>query len=184
MIEVKETGIEGLVEITPAVFRDDRGFFTEIYNRQHFLDAGITIEFVQDNLSYSVKGVVRGLHLQYPPHAQAKLVRVVKGHVLDTVVDIRPGSPTYGQVFQCELTEKKNNALLVPAGFAHGFAALEDSIFLYKCSSHYAHEFEGGICWNDPELAINWGIEKPIISEKDSKLPSFSEFQSNINKVS
>ncbi len=184
MIEVKETGIEGLVEIIPALFSDSRGFFTEIYNRQNFEKAGITTEFVQDNLSFSVKGVIRGLHLQYPPHAQAKFVRVVKGRVLDTVVDIRPGSKTYGRVFQCELNDQKNNALLVPAGFAHGFAALEESLFLYKCSSYYAHEYEGGICWNDPDLNINWGIDNPVISEKDSKLPSFREFQSNLNKIS
>lgn len=180
-MEVIETGISGLIELIPALFRDDRGFFTEIYNQNTFQKHGIHTSFVQDNLSFSKKGVIRGLHLQYPPHAQAKLVRVIKGKVLDTVVDIRKGSPTFGKIYQCELNDTKNNALLVPEGFAHGFAALEDSVFMYKCSSFYSPGYEGGIRWNDPELSINWQIDDPIISEKDQLLPSFSEFKIKLN---
>ena len=180
MLKIKETGIEGLIELFPPVFSDDRGFFTETYNQKAFADAGIEYDFVQDNLSFSVKGVIRGLHLQYPPHAQAKLVRVIKGRVLDTVVDIRPGSKTFGQVYQCELTANENNALMVPEGFAHGFSALEDSFFLYKCSSFYSPGNEGGIRWDDRDLNIDWKIDNPMVSEKDQKLPSFSEFRSKL----
>ena len=181
MIEVRKTGIDSLVEIFPAVFEDDRGFFTEIFNRREFEKEGISIEFVQDNLSFSKKGVLRGLHLQYPPHAQAKLVRVITGRVLDTVVDIRKGSPTFGKVYQCELSSEKKNALLVPEGFAHGFAALEDSIFMYKCSSFYSPKYEGGIRWNDPDLNIDWKISQPLVSGKDQELPSFAEFKSKLS---
>jgi dTDP-4-dehydrorhamnose 3,5-epimerase len=180
MLEIKETGIEGLKEIHPDVFKDDRGFFTEAYNSQALREKGITTEFVQDNLSFSNRGVIRGLHLQYPPHAQCKLVRVVVGRVLDIVVDIRPESKTFGKIFECELSGEKNNALLVPEGFAHGFAALEDSYFLYKCSSFYSPGYEGGIRWDDSELNIDWKIKNPTISEKDRKLPSFSEFRSKL----
>jgi len=181
MLKIKQTGIEGLVELFPPVFTDDRGFFLEIYNQKAFEEAGIMYNFVQDNLSFSSRGVIRGLHLQYPPHAQAKLVRVIHGHVLDTVVDLRPDSPTFGQVYQCELSAAKNNALMVPEGFAHGFAALENSYFLYKCSSFYSPGNEGGIRWDDADLDIDWMIDQPIVSEKDRKLPSFSDFRSKLD---
>ena len=181
MLKIKNTGIQGLIEIFPPVFSDDRGFFTETYNKKAFAEAGIEYNFVQDNLSFSVKGVIRGLHLQYPPHAQAKLVRVIRGRVLDTVVDIRPGSETFGRIYQCELSAELNNALMVPEGFAHGFSALEDSFFLYKCSSFYSPGNEGGIRWNDPDLNIDWKVDSPMVSEKDQKLPSFSDFRSKLD---
>lgn len=173
---IKETGFQGLVEIFPNVFEDDRGFFFEAYNREVFKKHNLNYDFVQDNQSFSIKGVVRGLHMQLAPYAQAKYVKVITGKVLDVVVDMRPGSKTYGKVYYCTLDSKLNNSLLIPEGFAHGFAALEDSIFSYKCSNVYNKASETGILWNDTTLNINWGVENAIVSEKDLQLPTFEEF--------
>ena len=167
--------LEGVIEILPSVFGDERGYFLESYNKDLFLKNGIDIDFVQDNQSLSSKGVLRGLHFQAPPYAQDKLVRVIKGSVLDVVVDVRKNSDTYGQFETFKLTEEDKNMLLVPKGFAHGFATLEDNtIFVYKCSNIYNKESEGGLKWNS--LNINWLIENPIISQKDEILPNFSDF--------
>lgn len=174
-MEVKQTGIDGLVEITPAVYQDDRGWFSELYRVDQFAKHGLNYTFVQDNQSFSKKGVIRGLHLQLAPHAQAKLVAVLSGKVLDVVVDLRPGSKTFGKVHYCYLDGNIRNMLMVPDGFAHGFAALEDSIFFYKCTNLHHRESEVGIRWNDPSLAIDWATPNPIISEKDRNHPSLEE---------
>ncbi|MDX5438694.1 MAG: dTDP-4-dehydrorhamnose 3,5-epimerase, partial [Pontibacter sp.] len=165
--------IEGLVEFQPRVFRDDRGYFIETFSLKWFEPLGLKPGFVQDNQSVSKKGVLRGLHFQRPPHAQAKLVRVSSGKALDVAVDLRRDSPTYGQHQVCILDAEKHNLLYIPEGFAHGFVALEDNTtFLYKCTDFYAPETEGGILWNDPALGIDWGIAEPLISPKDEVLPT------------
>ena len=173
---VVDTGFEGLLEIRPRIFEDSRGFFLESYHQEKLKASGINCDFVQDNQSFSKKGVVRGLHFQVSPSAQTKLVHVAWGRVKDVVVDIREGSPTFGKAYHCELDSKKRNMLLIPKGFAHGFATLEDSVFFYKCDGYYHPESERGIFWNDPELNLDWGISEPIVSEKDMKLPTFKEF--------
>lgn len=174
-MQIKKTGIDGLIEIYPTIFQDDRGWFYEFYKEETFRKNGIEYDFVQENQSWSKKGVVRGLHFQRPPYAQAKLVTVLTGKVLDVVVDIRPGSSTFKQVYYCLLDSNKRNMLMIPDGFAHGFAALEDSIFFYKCSNVYNKESEAGIRWNDPELNIDWRVSNPIVSEKDAQLPALAE---------
>ena len=174
-MQIRETSIEGLVEIFPRVFKDDRGLFFESFNEGSFEKMGLPTNFVQDNQSFSIKGVVRGLHFQKAPFAQGKLVRVISGRVLDVAVDIRPESPTFGKHEVFELRSDINNMAYVPEGFAHGFVALEDSIFSYKCTNIYNKESESGILWNDPELGIDWGVENPIVSEKDIILPGFRE---------
>ncbi len=178
-MQVNTTGFEGLVEIIPNVFEDDRGWFYEFYKEQTFKKHNINYSFVQENQSFSKKGVVRGLHLQLPPYAQAKLVTVISGKVLDVVVDLRKTSETFKQVYYCPLESKKRNMLLIPEGFAHGFAALEDSIFFYKCSNIYNRESETGIRWDDPELNIDWRVENPVLSQKDSELPSLADLLGN-----
>lgn len=178
-MKFKKTNLEGVVEIFPSVFGDERGSFFESYNADVFKEAGIDIQFVQDNQSISLKGVLRGLHFQVPPYAQDKLVRVVQGSAIDVAVDIRKHSPTYGQHATFLLTAKENNMVLIPKGFAHGFLALEDyTIFSYKCSAFYSRQSEKGLLWNDPELDIQWGVDQPIISEKDKILPLLSDFDS------
>ncbi|HEY3404941.1 MAG TPA: dTDP-4-dehydrorhamnose 3,5-epimerase [Ohtaekwangia sp.] len=174
-MEVRETGIAGLVEIIPAVFEDDRGWFYEFYNEKTFSLHGIEYKFVQENQSFSKKGVVRGLHAQRAPFAQAKLVTVLVGKVLDVVVDMRAGSPTFGKVYTCVLDASQHNMLMIPEGFAHGFSALTDSIFFYKCSQVYNREAEIGIRWNDPDLRIDWQVDDPVISDKDQILPTLDE---------
>ena len=174
-MQIKQTGIEGLVEIIPAVYQDDRGWFYEFYKEDSFQKQGINYTFVQENQSFSKKGVVRGLHMQVGDSAQAKLVSVISGKVLDVVVDVRKGSPTFGKVYYCELDATRHNMLMVPEGFTHGFAALEDTVFFYKCSSLYNKQSETGIVWNDPDLAIDWRIPNPILSEKDRQLPTLEE---------
>jgi dTDP-4-dehydrorhamnose 3,5-epimerase len=174
-MQVKETGIEGLVEIFPSVLNDERGWFYEFFNKQRFERSGVLTEFVQENTSFSTKGVIRGLHFQVAPHGQAKLVTVLQGSVLDVVVDLRAGSKTFGKVHYCPLDSDRRNMLMVPDGFAHGFAALEDSLFYYKCTAYYHKPSESGIIWNDPRLQINWPIEKPVVSEKDKLLPTLDE---------
>jgi len=178
-MKIIETPLKGLLIIEPQVFKDERGYFYESYNQEKFFKAGITDVFVQDNQSLSQKNVVRGLHFQHPPYAQAKLVRVIKGSVYDVVVDLRKDSPTYGQSFGIELTEENFLMLYVPIGFAHGFATLQDNtIFAYKCSAFYNKASEDTILWNDPTLNIDWKVQNPILSEKDKQGKLFQHFQS------
>jgi dTDP-4-dehydrorhamnose 3,5-epimerase len=168
--------------IRPAVFEDSRGAFFEAYNQQKFANNGIDIKFVQDNQSTSSKGVIRGLHFQRQPSAQGKLVRVLHGRILDVGVDIRKGSPTYGQHFSVELSGENHLQLWLPAGFAHGFSVLSDrAVVLYKCDQFYNKEAEGGIRFDDPELNIDWKIDtaEAIVSDKDKVLPSFRECATN-----
>lgn len=178
-MKIIETPLKDLLIIDPQVFKDERGYFYESYNQEKFFKAGIRDVFVQDNQSLSQKNVVRGLHFQHPPYAQAKLVRVIKGSVYDVVVDIRKDSPTYGQSFGIELTEENFLMLYVPIGFAHGFATLQDNtIFAYKCSAFYNKASEDTILWNDPTLNIDWKVQNPILSEKDKQGKLFQHFQS------
>jgi len=163
-----KTAIEGVIEIQPTIFGDHRGYFFESYHRQQFNDHGIGFEFVQDNQSFSHRGVLRGLHFQKPPHTQGKLVSVVKGSVLDVAVDLRTKSSTYGKHIAVVLSEEKQNRLWIPEGFAHGFLTLEDNtIFQYKCTNYYCKDSEATLLWNDPILNIDWNIENPLVSEKD-----------------
>lgn len=173
-----DTGIKDLYIIEPNVFGDNRGYFMETYNKQDFLQAGLTMEFVQDNESKSSKGVLRGLHFQ-TQHTQGKLVRVTRGEVFDVAVDLRKGSPTYGQWKGVLLTEENKKQFYVPEGFAHGFLVVSDeAVFNYKCTDFYAPEFEGGVMWNDPDIGVKWpleGINDIILSDKDEKHKSFKE---------
>lgn len=169
-MQVRQTAIEGLIELIPRIFEDERGHFFESYNKPLFVSLGLPMEFVQDNQSFSVKGVLRGLHMQNEPFAQGKLVRVIAGQVLDIAVDLRPDSPTFGQYESFLLDAKLANMAYIPEGFAHGFVALEDSVFSYKCTNVYNKASESGIIWNDPDLNIDWGIKNPIVSEKDQEL--------------
>lgn len=171
-MQVRQTSIEGLIELIPRVFEDERGSFFESYNKPLFSSLGLPMDFVQDNQSFSVKGVLRGLHFQNEPYAQGKLVRVICGQVLDVAVDLREDSPTFGQYETFLLDAKLNNMVYIPEGFGHGFVALEDSVFSYKCTNLYNKAAESGIIWNDPDLNIDWGVENPIVSEKDLLLPS------------
>ncbi|GAA4456087.1 dTDP-4-dehydrorhamnose 3,5-epimerase [Nibrella saemangeumensis] len=171
-MQVRQTSLEGLIELIPRVFEDERGSFFESYNKPLFASLGLSMEFVQDNQSFSTKGVLRGLHFQREPYAQGKLVRVIAGQVLDVAVDLREDSPTFGQHEAFLLDAKINNMVYIPEGFAHGFVALEDSIFSYKCTNVYNKTAESGLIWNDPDLNIDWGIDSPIVSEKDQILPS------------
>ncbi|MCD8539470.1 MAG: dTDP-4-dehydrorhamnose 3,5-epimerase [Leadbetterella sp.] len=170
------TKLAGVIEITPRVFEDERGYFFESYNIHPFREHGITEDFLQDNQSFSRKGVIRGLHFQREPFAQGKLVRVIRGAVLDVVLDIRPGSPTFGQHESFLLTEENCKMIYLPPGFAHGFSTLEDAVFSYKCTDVYHKASEGGILYNDPVLAIDWQVTDPIVSEKDLELPGFIAF--------
>lgn len=176
-----KTDIPGVIIIEPAVFSDNRGYFFESFNKKNFEDNIGKINFAQDNESKSSKGVLRGLHFQAPPFAQAKLVRCIKGSVLDVAVDIRKGSPTYGKYVSIELSEDNKKQLYIPRGFAHGYSVLSDSaIFAYKVDNNYAPECDAGILWNDPVLNIQWGVNNCdiLISKKDSKLSSFLELES------
>lgn len=175
-MQIIKTEFEGLIEIIPNVYPDERGWFYEFYKEEAFKKAGINTTFVQENQSFSKKGVIRGLHLQLPPFAQAKLVTVISGKVLDVVVDLRKESKTFKKVYYCPLDSVTKKMLLVPEGFAHGFAALEDSIFFYKCSNFYDKKSEAGIVWDDTALNINWQTEDPIVSEKDNALITLKEF--------
>ncbi len=166
-----ETSLPGVLELRPKVFRDERGFFTETYHRAKFAELGIKDSFVQDNLSRSAKGTLRGLHYQLQ-YAQAKLCFVVEGEALDIAVDIRVGSPHFGKWTRMILSAEAHNQIYIPRGFAHGFLALTESVqFVYKCSEYYAPADERGIAWNDPQLNISWEVDRPLVSEKDSKLP-------------
>jgi dTDP-4-dehydrorhamnose 3,5-epimerase len=178
-MQIKTTSFEGLIEIFPDVFADDRGWFYEFYKEETFKKNHLHYTFVQENQSFSKKGVIRGLHFQHPPYAQAKLVTALTGKVLDVVVDLRPTSKTFKQKYYCLLESSKRNMLLIPEGFAHGFSALEDSIFFYKCSNVYNRASEAGIRWDDPDLKIEWRVENPIISDKDSELPPLAALLEN-----
>lgn len=170
------TDIPGLLIIDPGVFADERGFFMETYSRDRYREAGITAEFFQDNLSSSKRGVIRGLHYQAPPFAQGKLVSVLRGRVLDVAVDIRFGSPTYGKYVAVELSAENHRQFWIPAGFAHGFVALEDdTLFAYKCTAPYSKEHDRGIRYDDPTLAIEWGVTEQIVSEKDRLYPPLTD---------
>ena len=172
--------LAGLLVIQPRVFGDDRGYFYESYNAEDLAAHGLNLPFVQDNHSKSSRGVLRGLHFQREPHAQGKLVRVVKGRVWDVAVDLRPGSPTRGKWYGLELSEATKTMFYIPPGFAHGFVALEDGTeFLYKCTAGYSKESEGGIRWDDPTLAIAWpDLGVPfLVSEKDAVLPPYGDLK-------
>ena len=174
--------LEGLVIIEPTIFEDSRGYFFEAYNQTVFQQNGIACHFVQDNQSQSSYGVIRGLHYQLNPFAQAKLIRVLEGEILDVAVDIRKNSSTYGQHFSIHLSSDNKKQLFLPPGFAHGFSVLsETAIVLYKCDAFYNKQSEAGICYNDEQLQINWQVEagKEIVSEKDLQLPSLKQSVAN-----
>ena len=179
-MEIIKTNIEGVVIIEPRIFKDDRGYFFESFSQREFEEKVCKTTFVQDNESKSSYGVLRGLHFQKPPFAQSKLVRVIKGAVLDVAVDIRKGSLTFGQYVSVELTGENHRQFFIPRGFAHGFSVLsEEVIFQYKCDNFYSPQSEGAIAWNDPDLNIDWRIpaEKVVLSEKDSKQPRLKYWQ-------
>jgi len=181
-MEIIETPIKDLLIIKPRVFGDARGYFLETYNQQQYINAGIDINFVQDNLSKSSYGVIRGLHYQLHPHSQSKLVSVVSGAVWDVAVDLRKNSPTYGQWYGIELNEDNHLRFFIPKGFAHGFSVLsETAVFSYKCDDLYNPTLERGLMYNDPMLNIDWKIpaEKALISDKDTKHPLFVDAEKN-----
>ncbi|MCP4112431.1 MAG: dTDP-4-dehydrorhamnose 3,5-epimerase [Desulfobacteraceae bacterium] len=174
-MNIIRTSLEGVFIIEPDVFKDKRGFFMETYHDMKYRQNSTDRKFVQDNLSYSVQGTLRGLHFQIR-HPQAKLVQVITGEIFDAVVDIRQGSPTFGKWTGVALSDRNNRQLFVPEGFAHGFCVLSKSAhFIYKCSDFYAPDDEGGILWSDPDIDIDWPVKDPIVSDKDTKYPCLSE---------
>jgi len=178
-MEIIKTPLQGLLVITPNVFGDDRGYFFESWSKEAYQNIGLDLDFVQDNQSLSQKGVLRGLHFQNPPFSQGKLVRVIKGAVIDVVVDIRRDSITYGQYFAIKLSSQNKKVFWIPAGFAHGFVSLEDdTIFSYKCTEVYNQSSEEALFWNDPDLNIDWEVQNPLVSEKDIAAGSFKNFKS------
>ena len=180
-MEVIKTNIEGVIIVEPRIFKDGRGYFFESFSQREFEEKVCKTTFVQDNESKSSYGVVRGLHFQKPPFAQSKLVRVIKGAVLDVAVDIRKDSPTFGQYVSVELTGENHRQFFIPRGFAHGFSVLsEEVIFQYKCDNFYSPQSEGAIAWNESDLNIDWRIpvEEVVLSEKDSKHPKLKDWQS------
>lgn len=178
-MKIIETPIPGLLIVEPKVFKDERGYFFESYNKERYFDNNMKMHFVQDNESKSSKNVLRGLHFQKPPFSQGKLVRVIQGRVLDVAVDIRFGSPTFGHYQAVELDAHSKRMFYIPEGFAHGFLTLEDdTIFSYKCTNYYNKESEGSILWSDKTIGIDWKIENPILSEKDKLSPLFKDFKS------
>ncbi len=172
-MKITKTKLDGVIIIEPDIFGDNRGFFMESWNKEKMAELGLDYDFVQDNHSKStVKGTLRGIHFQKGDKAQAKLVRCVKGAVLDVAVDLRQSSPTFKQWVGVELSEKNKKQLLIPRGFGHGFVTLTNDVeFLYKADNYYAPEADAGIRWNDPEICVEWGVENPILSEKDKKNP-------------
>ena len=177
-MRVIKSDIEGVVIIEPRIFADNRGYFYEVFTERDFAEQVCPIHFVQQNEAKSSYGVVRGLHFQLPPHAQSKLVRVTKGRVLDVVVDIRRSSPTFGKHIAVELSDENHLQLFIPRGFAHGYSVLSDeAVMEYKCDNYYAPQSEGGVLWNDTELAIDWQVaaDKVILSEKDKHYPTLAE---------
>jgi dTDP-4-dehydrorhamnose 3,5-epimerase len=181
-MDITATALPGVLEITPKRFGDNRGFFSETWNKASWAAAGIDLDFVQDNHSLSAtQGTLRGLHFQAPPHAQDKLVRVIAGSILDVAVDIRKGSPTYGKSVGIELTAENGKQLLVPKGFLHGFLTLTpDTQVVYKCTDIYAPDCDGGVRWNDPDIGIDWGISEDAVtlSDKDKVAPLLADFDS------
>jgi len=174
-MKVETTPLDGVLIVEPDVFEDKRGFFLETFNRKRYAEAGIDRAFVQDNLSFSTKGTLRGLHFQIG-NPQAKLVQVVAGEVFDVAVDIRKGSPTFGKWTGTHLSGDNKVQFFIPEGFAHGFAVLsETALFVYKCSALYDPDDEGGIIWSDPEIAIDWPVTDPVVSEKDQRYPPLAE---------
>lgn len=174
---LEQTDINDVILLTPRVYKDERGYFMESYNQKK-VDKLIKDNFVQDNESVSNKNVLRGLHLQVPPYAQAKLIRVIKGSILDVAVDLRQSSSTYGKHFKHILSGENKKQLYIPKGFAHGFLSLEDGTILnYKCSNYYHADSESSIAWNDPDLSIDWGILDPILAEKDRLAENFATFE-------
>jgi dTDP-4-dehydrorhamnose 3,5-epimerase len=171
-MEIRETPIKDVYEIYPKVFNDSRGYFLETYRKDRFEQQGLPTEWMQDNQSYSMAGILRGLHFQTGAFAQAKLARVIMGKVLDVCVDLRKDSPTFGKHHSVILDSIRHNMLYIPEGFAHGFAVIEDAVFSYKCSNLYNRESEGGIIWNDPELNIDWQIRDPLLSDKQTTGPT------------
>ncbi len=177
-----KTDIDGLLIIEPTIIKDSRGYFFETWNSKKFKELGIDEDFNQDNQSLSSKGVLRGLHFQNPPYSQAKLVRVLKGSVLDVAVDLRQNSPTYGMHVSLVLSEQNNKSFFIPKGFAHGFLSLEDNtVFSYKCAGYYNKKSEGSLLWNDQDLNIDWQIDNPHVSDKDSSADSFKNFKTKFN---
>lgn len=181
-MKIEETLLPGVIIITPARFGDHRGFFSESYSFKALAKHGITTQFVQDNHSLSMtQGTIRGLHFQAPPYAQDKLVRCGRGALFDVAVDIRNGSPTYGQWYGAELSFENGKQMLVPAGFAHGFVTrTQDTEIIYKCSDYYAQETEGAVAWDDPAVGIDWGLRDiaPVLSDKDANAPSLADLNS------
>ena len=174
-MKVTETPLPGVLMIEPKVFEDDRGYFLEAYHRDRYAEAGMRCDFVQDNHALSNKGVLRGLHFQ-ATHPQVKLVRVIRGEVFDVAVDVRRGSPTFGKWFSAILSGKNKHQLYIPEGFAHGYCVLSEvADFEYKVTDFYWPDDQAGVIWNDPDLAISWPIQDPILSEKDKSLPRLSE---------
>lgn len=174
---LEKTNIEDIILLTPRVYEDERGYFMESYNQKK-VDKLIKDHFVQDNESESHKNVLRGLHFQLPPHAQSKLIRVIRGSILDIAVDLRKESSTYGKHFKHILSGENKKQLYIPIGFAHGFLSLENNTILnYKCSDYYDAKAEASILWNDPDLAIDWGIDNPILAEKDRLAENFVTFE-------
>jgi dTDP-4-dehydrorhamnose 3,5-epimerase len=177
-ITIKNMDIPDVKLVEPAVFNDTRGYFLESYKKSCFENSGIKFDFVQDNHSFSVKNTIRGMHFQKKPYEQGKLVSVITGKIMDVAVDLRPNSKYFKKYVYAILSEENKKMLWVPPGFAHGFLAMEDSHVLYKVTSEYNKEYEAGIIWNDPEIAIKWPVNSPLLSEKDLKLP----FLKNIEK--
>lgn len=179
---IEQTGIPGLLLLTPRIFEDSRGYFFESFNQKEFLKESLHYDFVQDNQARSGYGVVRGLHYQLEPYAQTKLIRVLSGKILDVAVDIRQGSPAFGKVFAVELSADNKKQLLIPRGFAHGYSVLSETAeVFYKCDAYYHKESEGGISWNDPALNIDWRIpaDKIILSDKDAHYPTLAGCTNN-----
>ena len=175
-MKVTKTNLAGVLLIEPRIFPDERGFFFESYNEERYVQEGVDVSFVQDNVSKSKRGTIRGLQYQVGEYAQGKLCQVVKGRVLDVAADIRHGSPTYGEYAEAELTEDNHMQIWIPPGFAHGFSVLSDeAIFLYKCTAYYNKESERSIMYNDPDLRIDWRVEAENISEKDMQGVAFKD---------
>jgi dTDP-4-dehydrorhamnose 3,5-epimerase len=178
-MKIIRTHLDGVVIIEPKIFNDERGFFLETYHLDRYVEHGISNRFVQDNLSYSIRGTLRGLHYQYP-HPQAKLVQVLKGEIFDVAVDIRLHSPTFGHWHGEYLSDRNRRQMLIPEGFAHGFCVLsEEALFSYKCSDFYNPETEGGLLWNDPQIGITWPLKTSILSKKDQKNPQLRSISPN-----
>lgn len=179
-MNVISTGLDGVILLEPIVHGDNRGFFLESYQKQRYKEAGIDVDFVQDNISFSVRHTLRGLHYQYPS-GQAKLVQAMSGEIFDVAVDIRTGSPSFGKYAGVVLSSENRRQLFIPEGFAHGFCVLsETALFMYKCSEYYSPKDEGGIIWDDPEIGIEWPVETPLLSQRDQDFKRLSSVDSEL----